>query len=166
MDNTTPAARIRAALKAAGYNTRKVTVRQDHETVRVTLKTLDVVLSVIKAIVAPFECVRRCESTGEVLLGGNIYVDVAYDREVLAPVTRQIAEALLAAPRGQVIELDGRRLAITGEAHAYYVCSLDDQGPRLHAWCGNADSVDALRFAAGQLAVARIERVAAAAVAS
>jgi hypothetical protein len=74
--NTTPVQTLRAAIKTAGFNGRKVTVRLDHSTLRVTIRDASAPLSTVKAIADQFSSVRRCEKTGEILCGGNTFVDV------------------------------------------------------------------------------------------
>lgn len=66
-----PADRLRAALKQAGFNARRVSVRHDHSTLRVTIRDASASLTQVEAVAAPFESVRRCQATGEILLGGN-----------------------------------------------------------------------------------------------
>lgn len=94
-----PAARLRLALRAAGYNTRQVTVRDDggstHYALRVTVRRADVSLSAIEAIAATVRDVRRDES-GEILCGGNTFVDVEYAPEVYRDLAATYATALAA----------------------------------------------------------------------
>jgi len=70
-----PADRLRAALRQAGFNTRRVSVRGEHSTLQVTIRDASVSLTQVEAIAGPFESISRCEATGELLLGGNCYVD-------------------------------------------------------------------------------------------
>ncbi len=84
--NATPAQILRAALKTAGFNSRRVTVRQDLSTLRVTVRDAGVSLSTVKAIADRFRSVRHCHATGEILCGGNTFVDVDYLPEFVAPV--------------------------------------------------------------------------------
>src|SRR5215468_2581965 len=73
-----PTDRLRAALKQAGFNSRQVSVRHDHSTLRVTIRDASVSLTRAQEIAGAFESVRRCKATGEILLGGNTFVQVAY----------------------------------------------------------------------------------------
>lgn len=83
--NTTPAQALRAALKAAGFNTRHVTVRQSHSTLYVAIRDAWASLTKVKAIADKFRVVHRCEATGEILCGGNTFVDVCYADELVEP---------------------------------------------------------------------------------
>ena len=53
---------LRAELKAAGFNARRVTVRQNHSTLYVTIRDAWTSLTQVKAIADKFEVVRRCEA--------------------------------------------------------------------------------------------------------
>jgi hypothetical protein len=53
--NLRPADALRAALKAAGFNARRVSVKHDHSTLRVTVRDPSASLSRVKEIAAPFE---------------------------------------------------------------------------------------------------------------
>lgn len=90
---------IRDGLKARGWGPRAVSVVVDSysmgSTIRVTVKSADVPLSVVREIARGAESVRRDEATGEILSGGNRFVDVAYAREALAPLRAEI-DAMLA----------------------------------------------------------------------
>lgn len=73
--NATPAQTLRAALKAAKLSSRRVTVRHDRSTLRVTIRDASASLSKVQAIADQFVSVHRCEATGEILCGGNTFVD-------------------------------------------------------------------------------------------
>lgn len=70
--NATPPDALRAALKAAGFNARRVTVRQHHSTLCVTIRDASAPLTKIKTIAGSFESIRRCHVTGEILCGGYV----------------------------------------------------------------------------------------------
>lgn len=105
--NATPAQRLRAALKAAGFNARRVSVRHHHSTLRVTLRDATAPLSSVKAIADGFRSVRYCEATGEILCGGNTFVEVAYADELIAPVAAAVAAVLGASGDGEVVAVGG-----------------------------------------------------------
>lgn len=71
---------IRGELKAAGHNSRKVSVRSEHfgisDGVNIQIKDPSVSLELVKSIAEPFESVRRCEITGDILGGGNTYISI------------------------------------------------------------------------------------------
>jgi hypothetical protein len=98
---------LRSALKAAGFNARRVSVRHDHSTLRVTIRDTSVSLSAVKTIADRFCVVRRCEATGEILCGGNIFVDVAYLPELVKPVAAAVVALLAPAADGEVVTLVG-----------------------------------------------------------
>lgn len=105
--NATPAQRLRAALKAAGFNARRVSVRHDHSTLRVTLRDATAALSTVKAIADGFRSVRYCEATGEILCGGNTFVEVEYTDDLIAPIAAAAAAVLGAAGDGEVVAIGG-----------------------------------------------------------
>jgi hypothetical protein len=72
MINLRPADALRAALKAAGFNARRVSVKADNSLLRVTIRDASASLTKVKAIVAPFESVSRDQATGEILWGGYV----------------------------------------------------------------------------------------------
>jgi hypothetical protein len=45
-----------------------------------------------------FSVIHRCETTGDILEGGNTFVTIAYTDEVLAPVKAEILAVLAPAP--------------------------------------------------------------------
>ncbi len=93
---------IRANLKAAGYGARDVSVRNDSysmgSTVRVRIKRAEVSLNDVHRIAIQNERVSRDEATGEILSGGNTFVDVAYEHGALDAAT-DLARAALDAGR-------------------------------------------------------------------
>jgi len=107
-----PAQALRAALKAAGFNARRVSVREDHSTLRVTIRDASASLSKVADIAEPFEKVHRCEASGEILCGGNVYVQVAYAKEVVEPVRAAILAVLEPAPLGEWVAVLGRFRAL------------------------------------------------------
>jgi hypothetical protein len=111
-----PADRLRAALKQAGFNARRVSVRHDDSTLQVTIRDASVSLTQVEAVAGPFETVRRCESTGEILLGGNCFVDVKYAPDVVKPLKAELAALLAAAPFDAYVSVRGefRALKVPG----------------------------------------------------
>jgi hypothetical protein len=111
-----PVDQLRAALKQAGFNTRRVSVRADHSTLQVTIRDASISLTQIEAIAGPFESIRRCEATGEILQGGNRYVDIKYDPALVKPLKVELAALLVAAPFDAYVSVPGgfRALKVTG----------------------------------------------------
>ena len=91
--------RMRAALKAAGFKTTQVSVRSPHYgSYNVTIRSADVSILKVEEIVGSFEKIDRCQASGEILLGGNTYVDVSYADDVIAPLKAEITALLMATP--------------------------------------------------------------------
>jgi len=102
----TTADRIRAALKAAGYKAKAVTVREPHYgDITVTIRDASIQLGPVKELASSFRNVRHDEATGEILSGGNTFVDVEYHADVLAPVAAAIEARLQAAPANIAIRV-------------------------------------------------------------
>lgn len=151
-----PADAIRAALKAKGISRKQVSVRHDHysmgSTIRVKVLDPSVRLSVVRDIANEHQRVRYCEYSGEILSGGNRFVDVEYAAEALAPLAAELGQELSAVkPDGIAVEVH------SGQFHAFitaqqpdYMRILDRHSGRevVYCWCGaNGPS-----FAARQLA--------------
>jgi hypothetical protein len=67
-----PADSLRSVLKTAGFNARRVSVRHDGSTLRVTIRDASASLTKVKAIAETYESVRYCQATGEILSGGYV----------------------------------------------------------------------------------------------
>jgi hypothetical protein len=146
----------RAALKPAVFNGRKVTVRLDHSTLRVTIRDASASLSTVKAIADQFESVRRCETTGEILCGGNTFVDVQYMDALVAPVAASVVALLASAADGEVVASPGgfRAAKMSRQRGATHPDEVRIVGPgfdhRNATACGVA-------FAAQRIAVAYLD---------
>jgi hypothetical protein len=128
-----PAQALRAALKAAGFNARRVTVREDHNTLRVTIRDAWASLSKVTAIAAPFERVSRCDATGEILSGGNVFLDVRYTKELVEAVKAAILVVLDPAPADQWVAVlgDFRAVKVSSDGGATYHDQVRLEGPGL-----------------------------------
>ncbi len=86
---------IRTRLKAAGITSRDVSVRSDvysmGSAIRVCIRTLDVPYAVVKNAADGHEHVRRDEQ-GEILSGGNMYVDVNIDDDAINAIADALVE--------------------------------------------------------------------------
>lgn len=80
---TEDAAAIRKALKAQGITSRQVSVVAENfsngSAVNILVKAPGISVATVKEIAEPFERIRRCDYTGEILSGGNRYVSIAID---------------------------------------------------------------------------------------
>jgi len=85
---------IRSELKAAGIAARSVSVRIDcysmGSSIKVTIKDPTVSKSKVEAIANRQSRVRRDDLTGEILCGGNRFVDVEYCRDMTAPLSAKV----------------------------------------------------------------------------
>lgn len=154
--NLRPADALRAALKVAGFNARCVTVREHHSTLRVTIRTPSASLTRIKEITAPFESVRRCQASGEILSGGNTFVSCEYSHALVEPIKVAIGKVLDAAPCDEYVTVIGafRAAKISRERGATYPDEVRIEGPsfdyRNRIACG-------AYWAAEQIAVAYLD---------
>ena len=77
---------IAQAIKDAGYNTRQVSLRSRpcgySWSFEITIRDPKIEVAQVEAIVGRFEKVDRDEGTGEILCGGNTFVDINISDEV------------------------------------------------------------------------------------
>ncbi len=131
-------ARVRAAFKAAGFNTRQVSVASPRGNVKVTVRSLLVPFAWAKELAGQAESVRYCEASGEMLLGGNTFVDVEHSelcRNQLAArylgVVIETAEKVLKCDDGSgysipgVTRPDGQSIHLM--KHRYWLRVCDGQ---------------------------------------
>lgn len=98
---TDQAAIIRETLKTKhGWTSRQVGIRAEYfsmgSAIRVTIKDASVIPSVVEAIANKAEKISR-DQWGEILSGGNTYVTVSYDRDVIEQMGARWAGAVDAA---------------------------------------------------------------------
>jgi hypothetical protein len=129
--NATPAQALRAALKLSGFNSRRVTVRHDHSTLRVTIRDASAARSKVQAIADQFVSIRRCEATGEILCGGNTFVDVSYTDALVAPAKAAIVALLGPAVDDEIVSLlgDFRAAKVSRQRGATYAEEVRIWGP-------------------------------------
>lgn len=80
---------IRSSLKAKGVPARAVSVRSDHGSINVSVKDENVSLSMVKAIAYEHESISR-DSFGDILSGGNRYVFVRLDDDMVKAVEKRV----------------------------------------------------------------------------
>lgn len=151
-----PANRLRAVLRSAGFNARQVTVRARHSTLDVTIRDSSISLTRVAEIASPFEVVRRDQATGEILSGGNTYVEVAYAVNIVAPVKAAILALLDPAPRDEYVALPGgyRAMKVSRERGATYFDEVRIQGQGFHH---RNDIAVGIAHAAERIAVACLD---------
>jgi hypothetical protein len=146
------AALIRAALKKQhGWTSRQVSVRSDvysmGSTLRIKIKSADVSITAVRMIAGQFEKVARCEVTGDILSGGNTYLDVEYDHDVVEPIALRIEAKLLNEDTVEVL--------------GYRVFCSDPRMEEWRAWSPNDEVKDQLcrgkRFMARTLAILALD---------
>jgi len=111
-----------------------VSVRADNSLLRVTIRDASASLTRVKAIAAPFESVRHCQATGEILAGGNIFLACEYADALIAPVKATIPAVLDPAPNDEYVALPGGYHAMkctrqSGQGGSY-VWEVKMKGPR------------------------------------
>ena len=78
---------IRAALKAKGWSSKKISVRTHSyslgASIYVTIKDASIPLKTVEKIAKDQQEIRRCQYSGEILGGGNTYVTVSYSSGAL-----------------------------------------------------------------------------------
>jgi hypothetical protein len=78
------ATQIRKDLKAAGFASRSISVKTSKTgSVRVEIKDASIPAEKVKEIAYRQQKIDRCETTGEILSGGNTFVFVGYARGAL-----------------------------------------------------------------------------------
>lgn len=129
--NTTPAQALRAALKAAGFNARRATVRERGGSLYVSIRDAGASLSKVEAIANKFSLVNRCELTGEILSGGNTFVFVSYIDEVVEPPKAAILAVLNPAPVDEWVTVIGdfRAAKVSRQRGATYPDEVRMEGP-------------------------------------
>jgi hypothetical protein len=69
---------LRNKLKELGYNRTMVGVTSDYDSINVAVKSIDVDFKTVEELANNYEKLDRDHLTGEILLGGNTYVNVNY----------------------------------------------------------------------------------------
>lgn len=85
---------IRAEIKEAGYTSRQVSVKNG---ILITVREASVNVDAIEKIAKKYESISRCEASGEILSGGNTYVNVSIDDEVKKEWAAPYADKIMAA---------------------------------------------------------------------
>lgn len=109
MSSVEQASKLRNELKSRGYSNRKVSVNHNYggysASIHVTIKDLSIPLREIHELASRYQSVTYCDRTGEVLEGGNTYVQVNYDYELLENAT----ENKLEEAKQLIKELEGKK---------------------------------------------------------
>jgi hypothetical protein len=134
--------RVRAALKAAGFNSRAISVSSPRGNVRVTIRTALAPIAWVRSVAEQVEEVRRDHYSGEILCGGNTFVDVEHHDSIRALLASRYLDAVKSA-LAELATLEGGRLAqVAGATRANgeavflglrngSVSVWDDTGPQI-----------------------------------
>ena len=135
------AARIRAELKAMGWSSRDVSVRAETyslgATIRVTVRNPAVPMAAVRKVAGVYQTVSYCQVTGEVLGGGNTYVEVEYARETIDSMAAPLLALLLtvADEPGRVVDLgDGWMAARSDEPGDYWRAWSSSDERDVYCW--------------------------------
>lgn len=133
---TDQAAIIRETLKTQhGWNSRMVSVRADYysmgSSIHVTIKDASIPSSVVKAIAKQAEVIHYDHYVGEILSGGNRFVDVGYSREALDSLAARWMGAVDAAYLELAGLNDNQMVAIAGTP---YLLGFDGARNRFGLW--------------------------------
>lgn len=79
MSTVEKAKEIRETLKKMGINSKQVSVTCDSNSISCRIKDFSVDPNVVSEIANRHESISRCQYSGEILCGGNTYVNVSYD---------------------------------------------------------------------------------------
>lgn len=148
---------IRAALKEAGITSKQVSVKHRYcgysSSYHITIKNGNISEMQVKDICKRFESVDYDERTGEILEGGNDYVFVERDQNILgygSEYLDAVKNALAKLERdGQGVKIEGTRWTLFKEQCWYfgschdYKLSLDVSRFRCPDWSGIAETIAA-----------------------
>lgn len=128
---------IRKQLKALGWSSRQVSVRTERVTysssaIRCTIKSAEVDKTKVEEIALRYRQVSRDHMTGEILLGGNTYIDVEYTDEVLDEVGAEFFAALEPLAKGERTEVQGFEVEL--DAEGFYCVDRDDFDREMKCW--------------------------------
>jgi hypothetical protein len=114
---------VRNSIKKLGYNSRQISVRDGggcySTTINITIKDLNIDKDLIEEATSNFEKIDRCEASGEILSGGNTFIFVSYDWEIVRdevkkyiPEVEKVKVEASKVPGGYTIIEDGLYYAV------------------------------------------------------
>jgi len=110
MTRTEKAAQLRKELKAHGWTSRDISVRARSCTyssaIDVVVKRADIDMGKVRELAMEYESISRCEYSGEILSGGNTYVEVRRAYELAESMADAIQPACAKALENASIELN------------------------------------------------------------
>ena len=122
------AADIRKELKKQlGITSRQVSIRSrksgHDEAIDIKIKDLTVNKMKVKEIAERYEYIRRCEYSGETLLGGNTYIFVELDYDVLSAAKEELLETakkIIDNNKGLIGTNEGKAIVENGNLEIIY----------------------------------------------
>lgn len=118
---------IRVALKSNGWNSRKVSVRVRDlgisSAVDITIKCASVNPAKVREIVEGHQHIDRCEISGEILGGGNLYTSIDFAPGVLASVYGDLVTRLEA---GEVVHFEDWTCQPSSDSSDYFIAVHPD----------------------------------------
>ena len=120
-------AEIRKSLKVVGITNKMVSVKGSYpgydEKIKVTIKDLSVKIKDVEAITNKYTSYETCHASGEILEGGNTWVSVSYDYQVLhdaAELKKDEAQFIL-----DNVKDDRYTISDTGKTVVVYYSKID-----------------------------------------
>lgn len=113
---------IQSLLKSRlGYNRTQVSVSAKHSCITFTVRKKDVDFKKVEEFGNQFENIYRCEATGEILSGGNTFVDVRFSEEVKNEIKQDFIEVCeKAITELETIESDNQGVDIKGTEYTIF----------------------------------------------
>lgn len=143
--------KITAKIKELGYNSRQVSVRSRHagysSALLVTIRDASISINKIEEAIASFEKIDRCHLTGEILSGGNTFIDVEYNDEakakIAAPFVELVKNAMVTTSGNSGENIVDSYVLFAEGRNAFYVhyFSNDGSGTRVSQNCINPESL-------------------------
>lgn len=160
ISTTDHAAQLRAALKAKGWTSRDVSVRADYyslgSSIRVVIKNPAVPLATVKALAEGHERIDR-DQWGEILGGGNRFVDVSYATAAIDILARRHIDAIEVAKAALDDAGDGALIPIGTTGH-FLGRAYNGSGVSLWDDTSHVQSANTIEYLASALAIHLQER--------
>lgn len=127
-------------LRSKGYKRTQVSVRYDYISYRVTIKDITIPIDEIKKLVNQFESISYDEYTHEILSGGNTFVFVEYDEDLIERIEDEYKDKATEIIRNCLINMGkyidiGNGIKICYPGDTYHVdldnIDIDKDG---HSW--------------------------------
>ena len=129
---------LRSELRAAGFKGRDVTVKHNYfsmgSEIVVTIRNPEIERKAVKEVATSYERISRCEFSGEILGGGNTYLDVNYSEAALEvrknavlPNINIALERLAAHPSDNCLEPAGDALIGSPNHDGFHNVYMNDR---------------------------------------